>query len=177
MRRCFLALLLVVMMLLAGNGRVQAQAGYTHLIQPGDTWPALAWRYGIELDTLHSIYPHPNRQRQPVIGSTLHLPDAGQAATGRILRLNDGGLLATAVTHNRSPWQIARFNGLSHPYTPLLYRPLFMPGGSEPPRELPVGFTSVHPSRFLPLNRSVKPLSAANIIELNPATSAKRYII
>lgn len=150
MKHWFWSLLLVAIMLLAGNGRSQAQTTRAHLVQPGDTWPALAWRYGIELETLHNVYPHPNRQRQPVIGSTLLLPDTGQEFTGRILRLNDGGLLATAVSHNRSPWQMAQLNGLSHPFTPLLYRPLFLPGGAEPVRELPVGFTSLELSHLTP---------------------------
>jgi hypothetical protein len=118
----------------------------------------LAWRYGIDQETLQSAYAHPNRQRQPVIGSTLLLPDMGQDFTGRILRLDEGGLLATAastslsagVTDNLSPGQIAQLNGLPHPYTPTLYRPLFIPGGTEPVRELPAGFTSLELSHTTP---------------------------
>ena len=34
-------------------------------------------------------------------------------------------------------------NDLAHPYSPTVYRPIFIPGGTEPPRELPVGFTSL----------------------------------
>ncbi|MEJ2750650.1 MAG: LysM domain-containing protein [Anaerolineae bacterium] len=150
MKRWLLSLLLIVVVCLPGNGRAQAQSTRTHLVQPGDTWTALAWRYGLDEQTLRSAYPHPNRQRQPVIGSTLSLPDTGQEFTGRIVRLNDGGLLATAVTYNRSPWQIAQLNGLSHPFTPLLYRPLFLPGGTEPVRELPVDFTSLELSHLTP---------------------------
>jgi hypothetical protein len=64
--------------------------------------------------------------------------------------LNEGGLLATAVAHNISPWQIARLNNLAHPYTPTLYRPLFIPGRTEPVRELPAGFTSLELSHTTP---------------------------
>ena len=151
MKRWFLLLLLILITLLPVNGRtIHAQAARTHIVQPGDTWLALSWRYGIAQETLQSAYAHPNTQRQPVIGSTLLLPDTGQEFTGQILRLNDGGLLATAVTHNTSPWQIAQLNGLPHPYAPTLYRPLFIPGGTEPPRELPIGFTSLELSHTTP---------------------------
>lgn len=149
MKRWILILVLVVLLLL-GNGRTHAQAARSHLVQPGDTWLALSWRYGITRENLYSAYPHPNTQRQPVIGSTLLLPETGREFTGQIVRMNTGGLLATAVTHNISPWQIAQQNGLPHPYTPLLYRPLFIPGGTEPPRELPAGFTSLELSHLTP---------------------------
>ncbi len=129
---------------------IHAQSTRTHPVQPGDTWLALAWRYGIAEETLRSAYAHPNQQRQPTIGTTLLLPDTGQEFTGQILRLNEGGLLATAVAHNQSPWQLAQLNGLPHPYTPTLYRPLFFPGGTEPPRELPVGFTNLELSHTIP---------------------------
>jgi murein DD-endopeptidase MepM/ murein hydrolase activator NlpD len=150
MKRWFLLLLLIVVVLLPGNGRSHAQSTRTHLVQPGDTWPALAWRYSTPQETLQSAYAHPNRQRQPTIGTTLLLPDTGQEFTGQIVRVNEGGLLATAVIHNASPWQIAQLNGLPHPYRPPLYRPLFIPGGTGPPRELPVGFTSLELSHTMP---------------------------
>jgi murein DD-endopeptidase MepM/ murein hydrolase activator NlpD len=150
MNRFLIVLLLILAVLLPGTSRSHAQAPLLHLVQPGDTWLALSWRYGIAQETLQSAYAHPNTQRQPVIGSTLLLPDTGQEFTGQILRLNEGGLLATAVTHNISPWQIAHLNGLPHPYTPTLYRPIFIPGGTEPPRELPIGFTSLDLSYTTP---------------------------
>lgn len=150
MKRWSLFLLLVSIVFGPGNGRLHAQSTRTHLVQPGDTWTALAWRYGLEQETLQRAYAHPNRQRQPVIGTTLLLPDTGQDFTGRILRLNEGGLLATAVTSNLAPWQIAQLNGLPHPYTPTLYRPLFIPGGTEPVRELPAGFDSLELSHTTP---------------------------
>ena len=152
MKRWSLLLLFIVAALLLVNGRSHAQSEATqqHLVQPGDTWIALSWRYGIDQQTLPTAYPHPNRQRQPVIGTTLVLPDTGREFTGQLLRLNEGGLLATAVAHNVSPWQLARLNDLPHPYHPTLYRPLFIPGGTEPPRELPVGFTSLELSPVTP---------------------------
>lgn len=150
MRRWVLLLILIVGVLLGGNGRTHAQSTRAHLVTPGDTWLALSWRYGIAQKTLRSAYAHPNPQRQPAIGSTLLLPDTGKEFTGQILRVDEGGLLATAVTHNISPWQLAQLNGLPHPYTPILYRPLFIPGGTAPPRELPVGFTSLEMSHTTP---------------------------
>ncbi|MCB9418403.1 MAG: peptidoglycan DD-metalloendopeptidase family protein [Ardenticatenaceae bacterium] len=150
MKRRFWFFPLILMILLGGNGRIHAQSIRTHIVQPGDTWTALAWRYGIAQEDLQSAYPHPNQQRQPVIGSTLLLPDTGKEFTGQILRLNGGGLLETAVTYNLSPWQLAQLNGLPNPYTPTLYRPIFIPGGTEPVRELPVGFTSLELSHTTP---------------------------
>ncbi len=150
--RLLFGLLAVGLFVFSTNGRshAQSQATQQHLVQPGDTWIALSWRYGISQETIRAAYPHPNRQRQPVIGTTLPLPDKGRELTGQLLRLSEGGLLATAVSHNISPWQLARINGLPHPYRPTLYRPLFIPGGTEPPRELPVGFTNLELSHITP---------------------------
>ncbi len=150
MKRWFLFLPLITSILLFGNGRLQAQTTHQRLVRPGDTWVALSWRYGLSQETLRAAYPHPNLQNQPVIGSVLTLPDTGREFTGRILRLNEGGLLATAVRHQSSPWQLALLNGLPHPYAPTLYRPLFIPGGTEPPHEMPVGFETLELSQLTP---------------------------
>lgn len=136
----FLTLLLTGVM---SSGRLVAQetAVIQHTILPGDTWDALTWRFGLEESDL-AAYRSPNRQREPVIGTVLLLPDRGVNRAGQLLRLNDGGLLATAVTHNLSPWAIALQNGLPHPYLPLAYQPLFLPGTGAP-RDLPIGFTDL----------------------------------
>lgn len=136
-------LLIFLLMGMVGTGRLAAQetAVFTHTVLPGDTWEALAWRYGLAESDL-AVYRTINRQRQPVIGAVLLLPDRGISRNGTLLRRGDGGLLATAVAHNLSPWGIARQNGLPHPYLPLAYQPLFLPGDS-PPRDLPIGFTNL----------------------------------
>ncbi len=152
MKRWFLLPLLLIIGLTFVNGRIHAQSTGTqqHLIQPGDTWVALSWRYGIPQEALQNSYKHPNQQRQPTIGSTLLLPDTGREYTGQIVRVNEGGLLATAVSHQTSPWKIAAINGLRHPYRPTFYQPLFIPGGTEPPRDLPIGFETLELSHLTP---------------------------
>ena len=123
---------------------VQAQDGATraHLVQPGDTWAALAAGAGLEADALREAHGHINRQREPTIGAVVTLPDA-EPRPGKLARALTGGLLATAVAHQTSPWQLAILNAHPHPYRPLLYQPLFIPGGDAPPRDLPLGFTTL----------------------------------
>jgi murein DD-endopeptidase MepM/ murein hydrolase activator NlpD len=108
------------------------------VIQPGDTWPALAFRYGVEEEVLREANPHMNVRRQPAIGDTLAIPGDGAERSGRLIRTNDGGLVQVAAHHLISPWAIAGLNGLSSPYRPTFYRPLFAPGGGEI-RDLPPG--------------------------------------
>lgn len=115
----------------------------THPVAPGDTWTALAYRYQTSPAILQSLNPHPNQQRQPTIGRTLRLPDEAVAVNGVLLRPYQGGLLQTAVTHNQSPWQLALLHETGHPYRPLLYRPIFLPQGEQPPRELPLGMVAL----------------------------------
>jgi len=116
----------------------------THLVMPGDTWTALAYRYGQDVQ---AVNPHPNRQRQPTIGREIALPANSTEQMGALVRSDEGGLLATAVRQNRSPWTIALQNGLASPYRPLLYQPLFLPGGATPPQDLPAGFNRLELSQ------------------------------
>lgn len=122
---------------------VQAQdtaVSPTHIVMPGDTWTALAYRYGQDAQ---AINPHMNHQRQPTIGQEINLPPESEERMGVLLRTGDGGLLQTAVRQRASPWKIARQNGLPTPYRPLLYQPLFLPGGDAPPKDLPGGFSKL----------------------------------
>lgn len=124
---------------------VSAQAPSTQLVLPGDTWTALAFRYGADVQALN---PHMNQQRQPTIGTEIVVP-TGAEQLGKLVRTDDGGLLATAVLNQTSPWAIALQNGLSHPYQPTFYQPLFLPDGETPPRDLPVGFDSLELSQLV----------------------------
>ena len=117
------------------------QTTVEHLVQPGDTWRALGWRYGVEEAALRAAHPHPNPLRQPVIGDTIQIPAAGAQRNGQLMRSNAGGLLQVAVRANRNPWALALENGLAHPQRPLFWRPIFVAGGETPPRDLPAGFT------------------------------------
>lgn len=119
-----------------------------HLVQPGDTWAALALRYGLTEADLAATNRHINRQRQPTIGTTLSLPDVGEERMGTLVRSGDGGLLSMAMGSRVSVWLMAMRSNVPHPYTPLFYRPLFIPGGTEPPRDLPVGLDALELSQI-----------------------------
>ena len=120
------------------------------LVQPGDTWLALSWRYGVSTAELQALNPHPNLQRQPVIGDVLLVPATAERR-GKLDSTATAGVLATAVRHGVSPWQIAADNGLPLPSTPTFGRPLFIATGEEPPRQYPPLFTSLavsHPQAY-----------------------------
>lgn len=65
---------------------VQAQTMTSYIVQVGDTWQALALRHGVSEHLLHNLNPSLNLQRQPVIGTTLYLPDT-IPLTGQLTRL------------------------------------------------------------------------------------------
>ncbi len=172
-------LLFILLALLSSVPEVFAQDApiLEHAVQPGDTWDTLAWRYGLE-DGDVAPFRSINRQRQPVIGTTLALPDKGINRAGLILRSNDGGLLETAVTRNLSPWAITLQNNLAHPYLPLAFQPLFLPG-SDAPRDLPIGFTDLtfsavpaRPGQALALRgQTAKPLTVTVKLNMEPFNS------
>ncbi|MCB8968722.1 MAG: LysM peptidoglycan-binding domain-containing M23 family metallopeptidase [Ardenticatenaceae bacterium] len=141
--RKLLVLLTLMFCLLWWTTAVSAQSDLLryHQVRPGDTWAALAWRYDLsaaDLAPFRSI----NEQRQPPVGASFAFVDHGVDRRGELLRVWDGGGLATAVTHHINPWALAIQNDLPHPYYPLLYQPLFLAGGEEPPRDLPIGLES-----------------------------------
>jgi murein DD-endopeptidase MepM/ murein hydrolase activator NlpD len=133
------------------RGAAARQTTGLHQVEAGDTWAALAWRYGVTVADLQQANPHLNRQRQPAAGRTVAVPQSQESAPvermGIIERLNDGGLLQTAVRHRLSPWHLALLNEMVTPGRPLLYRPTFIPVGSVPVREFPPGFHSLELSR------------------------------
>ncbi|MBK7896650.1 MAG: peptidoglycan DD-metalloendopeptidase family protein [Anaerolineaceae bacterium] len=126
--------------------RVVAQA--TLLVQPGDSWAALAVRFQVDETALHELNPQMNPQRQPAIGTELVLPETAVPQTG-IFRRPWGNLWATAVAHNSSPWAIALRNGAPNPYRPALYQPIFIPAAEGTPRELPAGFATLEVSQLV----------------------------
>ena len=101
--------------------------------------------FTVRVDGLHAGAINP--QRQPVIGSTMLLPNV-DGKHGRLLRPLAGGLLETAAKNGRSPWAVALQNDLQNPYIPLLYTPVFLDGGSTPPREMPFGFEALDVSQI-----------------------------
>lgn len=127
----------------------QTAPAVTALVGPGDTWPALAARYGVDEATLHALNPRLNRDQQPAIGATVNLPPGATPLAGRLLRPNDGGLLQTAARSGLSPWALAAGNALDSPYQPTLYRPLLLPGDGDF-RDLPPGINALEVSPWPP---------------------------
>ena len=119
-----------------------------HLVQPGDTWTALAWRYGVEVTNIQAANSIINRQRQPIIGKMVSIPSsASSERNGQLVNLDAGGLLQQSAIHGISAWSLAKLNEIEHPYRPLLYRSVFLPGGMDPPRQFPTGFRSLELSQ------------------------------
>lgn len=108
------------------------------IARPGDTWTALAARYGVGLDGLRELNPHFNSTREPTIGRTIIIPNGARERTGRLIRPNDGGLVRTAALSGLSVWALAGSNGLGSPYRPTFHRALILPGNGSI-RDLPVG--------------------------------------
>jgi len=147
MRRILFFLVLIIILALTNASVASGQDRLlVHMVQPGDTWAALAWRYHLEPGELAQLSRRMNRQRQPAVGATLLLPDKGEERFGRIERTY-GGLLELSARYGLSPWVLAISNGVGHPFRPLLYRPVFIPGGGAPPRDLPIGFHTLELSQ------------------------------
>lgn len=133
----------------------------SHTVALGDTWDTIAWHYEVSsldlLDANNTINPH----RQPAVDSTIAVPSTN-TRNGRLLRPLAGGLLQTAVRSGLNPWTIALQNQSASPYGPLFYTPLFLPGGLEPPRDLPPGLQSLakSPGNFTPGSAFALRLSA-----------------
>lgn len=120
----------------------------SHLVQPGDTWAALAWRYGVGEETLRAANPHPNVQHQPAIGQRVVITGpAKDELAGLITNSDHGGLLQVAATTGARPWTIALINQLTNPFRPLLYRTIFLPGGNHPPKQFPPGIRALEVSQ------------------------------
>jgi murein DD-endopeptidase MepM/ murein hydrolase activator NlpD len=117
----------------------------THAVEPGDTWTALAARFGTDEATLRALNPHLNAARQPVIGGVVNLPAAAAERPGRLARPNDGGLLQAAARAGLAPWTLAAGHGLPSPYRPTLYRPLLLPGDGVI-RDFPPGLEALEVS-------------------------------
>ena len=145
---CFLSLLFLCLCTISTTA--QSSQGAFVLVQPGDTWAALAVRFQVEEAILHTLNPQPNPQRQPTIGTELIVPETAVPQFGILVRPK-GNLLATAVQQQTSPWLLALGNNLSSPYRPTLYQPIFIPDSTTIPRELPTNFTKLELSQTVGL--------------------------
>lgn len=149
MKRFSTIIFVLIFLSLWVNPIAAQEEPHQHVVEPGDTWLALSYRYGTAVDLLQTANPFINRQREPVIGTAVVIPSTAEEQTGSLVR-TEGMVWATAVSQAISPWQIAQQNGLASPYHPLLYQPLFTPGGNTPPRDLPIGFTQLELSQLHP---------------------------
>lgn len=156
----------------------QAEPPLTQLVEPGDTWAALAARYSVDVATLHALNPRLNLAQQPAIGATVNLPPDAVARTGQLVRPNDGGLLQTAARHHLSPWALAAGHSLASPFRPPLYRPLLLAGDGVV-RDLPPGLATLEVSPWpaaagqaLGLRGRVAPGATTVAIQLAAQTAA-----
>lgn len=124
-----------------------AQEATTHLVAPGDTWAALALRYGASRESLQAANPHPNPYRQPVIGAAIQLPPGVIARSGALAR-PEGSLLRLALAKGQDPWALAELNGEPHPYRPQFFRATYVPDETGEPLDLPAGFLALELSRL-----------------------------
>lgn len=145
MRTVIALLILAAAVLGANNVSAKAQQPLPHVVEPGDTWPALAMRFGVEESELRAMNPQFNTLRQPAIGSTLSFPGQISEQSGRLVRDGGPGILAIALQYNVSPWSLALQNDLDSPYRPTFYRPLFVPTEGTI-RDLPQGIDSLEVS-------------------------------
>lgn len=142
MRRVLAFLILGTTIYLAIATTAKAAQSLMYLVEPGDTWAALAMRFGAEERELRELNPQFNASRQPAIGATIRLPDDATERLGRLERDGNPGLLEVALENNVSPWSLATLNDLESPYRPTFFRPLFVPVDGTI-RDLPPGIDSL----------------------------------
>lgn len=139
--------LLLIVVIQSGQASEQIEQPTTqHLVMPGDSWSALAWRYNLSEDQLRRLNPHINRQWLPAIGRQILIPgsELPEAVNrGILLNPNFGGLYQISLEYRQNPWILALKNGVRHPKFPLLYRPIFVFTESKLPKQLPHGFSTL----------------------------------
>ena len=139
-----LLMLTIVGIWLLNRHPIKTQSFFEHIVEPGDSWAALAWRYNLDEKAINQ---HINTQRQPTIGTTIRLPLTSAERMGTLVRIEAGGLLQTAVRANMSPWSLAIQNDIPHPYHPTFHQPIFLPRGTQPPRDLPANVLTLELSQ------------------------------
>ncbi len=147
---CWLGLALAVGL---GAGMVLAESPpplIPQLIAPGDTWPALARRYGVAAANLQAWNGVINPGREPIMGATVQVPAAGET-TGRWIRPIRPSPLLMALRYGVSPGRVRLgVDSAETPYhslRPIPGQAFYLPGGDAPPRDLPTAFTTLELSR------------------------------
>jgi hypothetical protein len=134
-----LLLLTALLLLLPPPGAESDDEGaLPHAVQPGDTWAALALRYGTTPATLHALNPSPNRLQEPAIGGQVLRPDQPEQ-TGHLLRpLPGSSLTLTALAHALPPAQLLEAVSATWPLPHLLpWSAVLLPDPVAIPRDLP----------------------------------------
>jgi murein DD-endopeptidase MepM/ murein hydrolase activator NlpD len=145
----FLAFLLVWLLNVKTSAAQDQPIAPVHKVQPGDTWTALALGYGLDKEILQTQSSFMNRGREPVIGGDITLPSEATRQSGRLIRVNQGGLLQTSVIERQSPWRMTAVNQIEHPFRPTLYQAILISDEDSYPLDLPPGFATLelsHPS-------------------------------
>lgn len=117
------------------------------VVQPGDTWSALALRYGVSRQSMQALNRQMNTAREPSIGSVVAVPGGMPVRNGRLFRPDEGGLVAPALLMNANPWTIALANNLSTPYQPRHHQATFLPEPTGTLKDLPAGMLSMEVSQ------------------------------
>lgn len=142
MKHVYSGMLLFLLLLISPNAAISADI-IDHIVEPGDTWAALAWRFQTSVPALMATQNAINPARQPVVGSTIRFETAFGERLGWFQRLTAGGLLETAVNTNLNPYLLATDNFLPLPNKPLIQQPLGIANTQTNPREYPFGFASL----------------------------------
>lgn len=147
--RIFLFLSVVAAVFPPPHSPLYAQALPTHTVLPGDTWEALAWRYGLDAAALQASFPHPNTLRQPVIGSTIILPAQPVIDRRGVMQRTSGSSLNLALATGQNIYHLAYTNGLTDPLLPTFYKAIGAETSEQLPRDWPVGISSLELSHLL----------------------------
>lgn len=125
----------------------QSEASQVMVVEPGDTWEALAHRFDVESRRLQLQNQVINTALQPAIGSNINVPNMPQRL-GQTVRTDAGGLLAVAAQQQINPWALTLENTLTSPFRPTLRQPLFVAGGDALAKDLPSGFSTMEMSHL-----------------------------
>jgi murein DD-endopeptidase MepM/ murein hydrolase activator NlpD len=139
-------LLATLLLALAAALPGYAQESAAHPVEPGDTWAALALRYGTTREALQAANPHPNRYREPAMGGSVQLPPGVVAQAGTLHR-PAGSLLRLAAETGQNAWALAQLNGAAHPFRPQFFQATYISGDTGTPQDLPPGFETLALSR------------------------------
>ena len=134
--------------LLGTQTQLLAQSDPTsHYVLPGDSWRALALRYGSTVEALQAANPHPNRFREPVIGRSISIPDGTLPKTTGRLIADDRSIFQLSADGGIPAWQLALLNDMNHPAHIQPARSIFVPG-AETVKEYPAGFADLELSHI-----------------------------